>query len=124
MTTPTVAIIGASRNQEKFSFKAIKAFLQSGYKVYPINPAAKEIAGLTVFPDLHSLPEKVHEISIYVPPVITAKILQTLSDYPVEKIYLNPGSVDESVREIARKLHLPVIEACSIRSQGYDPDML
>jgi hypothetical protein len=124
MSSKTVAIIGASRHPEKFSHKAIKASLQSGYKVYPINPEAKEIAGLKSYANLELLPQPVKEISIYVPPAVTIGILQSLVDYPVEKIYLNPGSADDIVRDLATKLGLPVVEACSIRSQGYDPDML
>ena len=61
---------------------------------------------------------------MYVPPAVTIGILHSLVDYKLEKIYLNPGSADDIVRDLAQNLDLPVIEACSIRSQGYDPNML
>ncbi len=124
MPQKTIAIIGASRDEKKYSHKAIKAFLNSGYKVYPVNPHASKIGGLDCYGDLEDLPEKVEEISIYLPPYLTIGILQLLVDYPVKKIYLNPGSADNIVRDIAQKFKLPVVEACSIRAQGQDPDML
>lgn len=124
MSKKTVAIVGASRDAKKYSHKAVKAFLKNGYKVYPVNPHSSKIADLDCFADLEDLPEKVEEISIYVPPYLTIGILQTLVDYPVKKIYLNPGSADDIVRSMAEKLNLPIVEACSIRSQGQDPDML
>lgn len=124
MSQPTIAIIGASRDINKYSHKAIKAFLKSGYKVYPINPHASTIAGLKCYADLDDLPEKVEEISIYLPSYLTIGILQSLVGYPVKKIYLNPGSADDIVKSMAKKINLPVVEACSIRSQGYDQTML
>jgi len=124
MSQKTVAIVGASRDVKKYSNKAITAFLKSGYKVYPVNPHASKIGELECYGDLEDLPMKVDEISIYVPPYLTIGILQSLVDYPVKKIYLNPGSADDIVRSMAEKLNLPIVEACSITSQGQDPDML
>ncbi len=124
MSKKTVAIVGASRDAKKYSHKAVKAFLNSGYKVYPINPHASKINDLYCYADIEDLPETVDEISIYLPPYLTIGVLQSLIDYPVKKIYLNPGSADDIVRSMADKLQLPIVEACSIRSQGQDPDVL
>ncbi len=124
MSKKTIAIIGASRDPKKYSHKAVKAFLQAGYKVYPINPHATTIANLDSFADIEDLPEEVAEVSIYLPPYLTVGVLQSLVDYPVKKIYLNPGSVDDISRDLAKKLELPIVESCSIRAQGFDPEML
>lgn len=122
MKNKTIAIIGASRNPQKFSYKAIKAFQMLDYIVYPINPYADKIAELPVYKNLAALPEKVSEVSIYLPPVKTLDLLPELKDYDLQKIYLNPGSADEIVRNKAHLLGLPVVEACSIRAQGINPN--
>ncbi len=121
MNNKTIAIIGVSRNPQKFSHKAVKAFQMFDYKVYPINPYADVIAGLKVYNNLAELPEKVSEVSIYLTPEKTLDLLEEFKDYSLEKIYLNPGSADEAVRDKARLLGLPVVEVCSIRAQGIDP---
>ena len=46
MTRPTVAVIGASANRRKFGNKAVRAFRNAGYDVYPVNLKAGEIEGL------------------------------------------------------------------------------
>ena len=56
MTKPTIAIVGASSDPSKFGHKAVKAYLQQGYDVYPINPKGGEIAGCTVYTSLADIP--------------------------------------------------------------------
>ena len=38
MSKPTVAIIGASADPNKFGNKSIHAHLHAGYEVFPVNP--------------------------------------------------------------------------------------
>jgi acyl-CoA synthetase (NDP forming) len=42
----TVAVIGASSDRAKFGNKAVRAFRQRGYTVWPVNPHEMEIDGL------------------------------------------------------------------------------
>ncbi len=113
----TIAIVGASRQPDKVSHQAVKAFARAGYQVYPVNPQAEEIAGYKSFSNLAKLPVSVDEISVYLPPALTKQFLQSL---PVEKlknlqtIYFNPGSFDDEVKEIAKQLNLPAVFACSL----------
>jgi len=52
----SVAIIGASADQSKFGNKAVRAFQQQGYEVYPVNPKATEIEGLPAFASIRDVP--------------------------------------------------------------------
>jgi predicted CoA-binding protein len=45
----TVAIIGASNDRRKYGNKAVRAYLQQGYSVYPVNPNELQIENLPVF---------------------------------------------------------------------------
>ena len=42
MSQPTVAIIGASTDRSKFGNKSVRAHLQQGYEVFPVNPKGGE----------------------------------------------------------------------------------
>src|SRR5690554_2037220 len=55
----SIALIGASRNLNKLNGRPLKFLLDKGYRgeIYPINPNYGEIAGLTCYPDVGSLPE-------------------------------------------------------------------
>jgi hypothetical protein len=44
----SVAILGASADRSKYGNKAVRAYQQQGYTVFPINPKESEIEGLRV----------------------------------------------------------------------------
>ena len=56
MAKPTVAILGASQNRQKYGNKSVRAHLDQGYEVYPINPNADEVEGLSASPPVHDRP--------------------------------------------------------------------
>ncbi len=75
----SVAVIGASRHPEKIGYQVVKNLLESGFprnKIYPINPRAKEILGLKVYPSILDVPEPVDLAVIVVPAQIVPRVLE------------------------------------------------
>lgn len=52
----TVAIIGASNDPRKFGNKAVRAFLQQGFTVYPVNPNEAEVEGIEAYKSIRDVP--------------------------------------------------------------------
>src|SRR5882672_5858064 len=75
----TVAILGASANRSKFGNKAVRAFLQQGYTVFPVNPKENLIEGLKVYPNLAALPSRPEMVSVYLPPTTLLKLLPEIA---------------------------------------------
>ena len=120
----TVAILGASANRKKFGNKAVRAFQQQGYAVYPVNPRENSIEGLPAFPSLAAVPVRPQMISVYLPPPIVLKVLPEIAAKGCDELWLNPGAESEEVLAEAKKLGLNVIQACSIVSVGASPGEL
>ena len=55
----TIALVGASLNSKKDSYKVMKFLLENNYQVFPVNPneAGKYILGQYCYADLHSIEE-------------------------------------------------------------------
>ena len=122
MPAPTVAIIGASRDRNKFGNKSVRAHQAAGYQVYPVNPKDSEVEALTCYPSLGDLPVRsLDRVSLYLPPAIALKVLDDIAELEVGEVWLNPGVADEAVRERGRKLGLNVVEGCSIVDLGMSP---
>lgn len=51
-----VAVIGASRDREKFGNKAVRAYSAHGHRVFPINLHEKEIEGLPTLRSILDVP--------------------------------------------------------------------
>ena len=122
--SPTVAIVGASSDRSKFGNKALRAYLQVGYTVFPIHPRDGEIEGLRAYPNLQAVPAPIDRVSMYVPPKIGVTLLEEIARCQPKEFFLNPGSESPELVERARALGLEPIEACSILAVGMDPDTL
>lgn len=122
---PSVAILGASTDRTKFGNKSVRAHLQQGYTVYPVNPKATEIEGLPAFKSLAEIPPgKLDRISVYLPPHIGLAVLPEIAARGCDELWLNPGSDSDELVAAAGKLGLNVVQACSIVDVGMSPSQL
>ena len=122
MTKPTVAILGASSDRSKFGNKAVRAHLQQGYDVFPVNPRGGEIEGQTAYASLADVPvDRLTRVSVYLPPQIGLGILDEVAQKGCDELWLNPGSDSEEVVARARELGFDPIVACSIVDTGATP---
>ena len=122
MSDPSVAVIGASHDRRKYGNKAVRAYLESGYTVFPINPKEATIEGLKAYPSLKDLPLPVDFVSLYVPPAIGLKLLPDIAAKQPKEVWLNPGSESDDLIEAAADLRLRTVVACSIVALGLSPE--
>lgn len=120
----TVAIIGASNDPRKFGNKAVRAFLQQGYTVYPVNPNEADVEGLEAYKSIREVPVRPFMISVYVPPQVLVKLLPDIAARGCDELWLNPGTESDDVLAEAERLKLNVIQACSIVGIGVSPSGL
>jgi len=120
----SVAIIGASKDRTKYGNKAVRAFLQQGYKVYPVNLNETEIEGLPVFSSIGAVPERPDMVSVYLPAEVLLGLLPEIAAKGCDELWLNPGAESEQVLAEAERLGLNVIQACSIVGVGVSPSRL
>jgi uncharacterized protein len=115
------AVVGASRDPSKYGNKVLRAFQQRGRAVFPVNPKAAEVEGLTSYPDLASLPEEVHGVSVITPPQTTESIIEQAGRLGVKNIWLQPGSESEQGVQRAIALGMNVISGgpCILIALGY-----
>jgi predicted CoA-binding protein len=117
----SVAVLGASADRRKFGNKAVRAYLQQGYRVYPVNPTQSEIEGLKCYPSLDQLPERPHLVSVYVQPEVLLRLLPEIAAKGCDELWFNPGTESDEALALAERLHLNVIQACSILGAGVSP---
>src|SRR5688572_23391773 len=120
----TVAVIGASSNREKWGNKAVRAFLQQGYTVFPVNPNEPEIEGLPTFASVRDVPARPDTVTVYLPPPRLAKILPDIAARGCDELFLNPGTESAEVLAECERLGLNAIQACSIIAVGVSPGRL
>ena len=120
----TVAVIGASNDRSKFGNKAVRAFVQQGYEVFPVNPKEEAIEGLRTFKDIRDVPVRPEMVSVYLPPEVLLKVLPAIAAKGCDELWFNPGTESDAVLAEAERLGLDVIQACSIVGVGLSPEEL
>ena len=116
----TIAILGASSDRRKFGNKAVRAFLQQGYEVFPVNPKEETIEGLRVFKSIGDVPVRPQMVSVYLPPAVLLGVLPEIAARGCDELWLNPGTESDAVLAKAERLGLNTIQACSIVGVGLD----
>lgn len=120
----TAVVLGASADRSKFGNKAVRAYVQEGFTVYPVNLKETEIEGLSVLHSIRDVPVRPNIVSVYLPPIAVFKVLHEIAAKGCDELWLNPGTESDEVLEEAERLGLNVIQACSIVGLGVSPSEL
>lgn len=121
MTAPIIAVVGASAQRSKYGNKCVRAYLEAGFEVFPVNLHATEIEGLPVYARLADLPSRPDRISIYLQPHATRRLLPELGEVGDAEVWFNPGSATAEILTAARAAGLDVRDGCSIVDIGLSP---
>lgn len=121
MKEKTIAVVGASRDRSKFGNKCVRAYLEAGYVVYPVNLTSSEIEKLPVYRTLSDLPRQPDRISVYLPPDKSHRLLPELARHSSSEVWFNPGAANRNTLEAARRLGIQYRDGCSIVDIGLSP---
>jgi len=116
-----VAVVGASANRSKYGNKAVRAYLQQGYTVYPVNTHEAEVEGQRAYKSVLDIPGPIDMATVYVPAESGRVVLEELAKKGVPEVWLNPGADDDDIVERGRTLGLNIVQACSIMGIGERP---
>ena len=109
--TKTIAMVGLSANWNRPSFFAAKYLLDRGYKVLPVNPAAKgqEILGQKVYGALDELPMKADMVDIFRNSEAAGPITDEAIKHGAKVVWMQLGVVNEAAAKRAEDAGLKVV---------------
>lgn len=115
------AVVGASRDRSKYGNKVLRAYLQTNRAVFPVNPTADIVEGLTAYPELTQLPEAVFGISIITPPKVTRTVVEQAGQLGIKNVWMQPGAESDAAIGCAERLGMNVIAGgpCILVALGY-----
>jgi len=103
------AVVGASRDPQKYGYQVYRDLKNAGYKVYPVNPNAQEVLGDKCYPSLKELPEKPDVVVTVVPPQVTEEIVKACKELGIRKVWMQPGSESEDAVRYCKENDLEVV---------------
>ena len=113
----TVAIVGASSDPERPSFRVLRYLSEHGYKVIPVNPNEHEILGMTCYPNLGSIPEKVEVVDIFRKSEAVMPIVEEAIKIGAKAVWMQEGVINEEAAAKAGDAGLLVVMDRCMRKQ-------
>lgn len=111
----TIAIVGLSKDKLKDSYMVAKYLMEEGYSVFPVNPKYNEILGIKCYPDLKSIPEKVHIVNIFRKPEALPAIVDEAIEIKADIIWMQLGLAHNKSADKARSHGLFVVMSKCIK---------
>lgn len=105
------AMAGASPNQVRPSYFAMKYLLAKGYRVIPVNPghAGKEILGQQVYASLREIPEPVDVVDIFRNSEAALEITKDAIAIGAKVVWMQLGVRNDEAARLAEKAGLKVV---------------
>lgn len=95
------AVAGVSRQPGQAANAVFRKLTAAGYEVYPVNPRASVVEGVTCYPDVASVPGPLDGVVIAAAPAVTAQVVRQCGDHGVRKVWLHRSFGNGSVSEDA-----------------------
>lgn len=109
-----VVVLGASKNPERYSNKAILRLLENNHEVIPIHPALEEVEGLSVAPNLGAVEGEVDTLTMYVSPKLSSKMTDAILELKPGRVIFNPGTENAELQAALSEAGIPTLEACTL----------
>jgi len=112
----TIAVVGCSPSPHRDSHQVAAYLLRKGYRMIPVNPAAKEILKETCYPDLGSIPEKVDIVDVFRAPEHVLPVAEEAIRIRADALWLQMGVVNLEAARKASDAGLYVVQDRCIRT--------
>lgn len=110
----TVAVLGASPKEDRYSFKAVHMLKEHGHVPIPVHPKGHSVDGVDGVKSLDDITADIDTLTVYVNAQISNGELERILRLQPRRVVFNPGAENE---ELAQKLEaegIEVVRACTL----------
>ncbi len=106
-------VLGASNNQDRYSYKAVMRLMENGYAVVPVGIKDGFINGVKILKEFPEN-EKIHTVSLYVNAKNQEHYYDLILKLQPERIIFNPGAENPDLSELAKSKGIETVEGCTL----------
>ena len=107
----TIAVVGASGDHDRDSYKVMEALIQHGYQIFPINPNEEGnlILGQLCYADLSSVTGKIDMVDVFRAEDAVIGVTKEAIKIGAKVLWTQLDIINEEAAELAKKAGLKVI---------------
>ena len=108
------AVLGASPNEERYSFKAVQMLKESGFKPIPVHPKGHTVDGITGKKSLSEITEQVDTVTMYVGSSISDNEYDNIVNLKPRRVIFNPGAENSNLAKRLNEAGIETVERCTL----------
>lgn len=110
----TVAVLGATPKEDRYSFKAVRMLKEQGHKPIPVHPKGHDVDGVSGVSSLDAIEQSVDTLTVYVNEKISSGELERILKLRPRRVVFNPGAENPQLAQKLREEGIEVVEACTL----------
>ncbi|MGB0805367.1 MAG: CoA-binding protein [Salibacteraceae bacterium] len=114
MKSFNTAVIGASPNQDRYAFKAVKKLTDFGFKAIPLGFRSGEIDGNTILTDWPKKIDNLKVITLYLGPSRQPEFYNYIISLKPKTVIFNPGTENAEFYNKLEQANINFEEACTL----------
>ncbi len=109
-----VAVLGASSNPDRYSYRAVQALSDKGHTPIPVSVKDEKILGFPSVRDLESAELPIDTVTVYVNSKVLASLAVSVINASPRRIIMNPGTENSALKSHFQQAGIQVTEACTL----------
>tara|TARA_B100001029_G_C15050617_1_gene450436 strand:- start:1320 stop:1736 length:417 start_codon:yes stop_codon:yes gene_type:complete len=107
----TIAVVGASSNHQRDSYKVMESLIEHGYQIFPINPNEQGnfILNQLCYSDLSSVPKKIDMVDVFRAKDAVIGVTKEAIQIGAKVLWTQLGIINEEASELGKDAGLKVI---------------
>jgi predicted CoA-binding protein len=110
----TVVVLGATPNQDRYAYKAMRTLLHHGYNAIGVNPTVNEVLGQRCLKSISEVSEPIDTLTMYVGAARSEPLIPEIVSAKPRRIIFNPGAENEHLATEAEKAGIEVTRGCTL----------
>jgi uncharacterized protein len=110
----TVAVLGASPKEDRYSFKAVHMLKEHKHNPIPVHPAGHTVDGVPGVASLDAIRGPVHTVTCYVNAAISDGEFDRIIALKPKRVIFNPGAENENLAARLEAEGIEVVRACTL----------
>ena len=104
-----IALVGATKNKEKFGNIILRDLTRKGYEVIPVTPKYEEVEGIKTVNTIENLPKDTDLMVFVVPPKVGVEVTKEAINSGFKNFWYQPGACSEEIENVLNENNIKAI---------------
>lgn len=109
-----VAVLGASQNPERYSYKAVKMLAEHDYGVFPVHPSGKPVDEVKCYTSLEAIDQPIDTVTVYLGAHSSTPLIEQIVQKAPRRVIINPGAENPELESKCEEAGIEVQHACTL----------